>query len=166
MKLGIIGKPDENSFKRASTLGLDFVIASELGCPNFVCGCNYVQKLSYIDNFKKAVEWFSLVIEYAKLLGVKVAVYNCRWNNYIVDDITWKFVLGQLPELGIKYDPSHCIYAGGDYLIEIRDWAERFYHFHIKGSLVVGDKRFDDPPAGLDQTDWRSIMAMLYAKKI
>ena len=226
MKLGIIGKVDESSFKKASELGLDFLefcinvgnepakvfadiskikqwmkiynvsvqsigrwgsdrldtegnyvpeefenckklinVASEVGCPVFVCGCNYVQKLSYMDNLNRATEWFASIIEYARPRGVKVAVYNCRWNNYIVDERTWKIVLGQLPELGIKYDPSHCLVVGGNYLVEMRDWAERFYHFHVKGSLVIGGKLFDNPPAGMDQTDWGSIMAILYAKK-
>ncbi|MBC8079768.1 MAG: hypothetical protein H7X86_05455, partial [Gorillibacterium sp.] len=56
-------------------------------------------------------------------------------------------------------------YAGRDYLQEMSVWGHRFHHVHIKGSLIIGGERFDDPPAGLDQTDWRSFMAVLYAKQ-
>jgi sugar phosphate isomerase/epimerase len=45
-----------------------------------------------------------------------------------------------------------------------KNWGERFYHVHIKGSLIVDGKRVDDPPAGLDQTDWGSFMAILYSQ--
>ena len=69
-----------------------------------------------------------------------------------------------LPELGIKYDVSHCFNRRGDYLREIRDWGDRFLHFHLKGTLYVENEHYDDPPAGLDQTDWPSVMAMLHIK--
>jgi sugar phosphate isomerase/epimerase len=69
-----------------------------------------------------------------------------------------------LPELGIKYDPSHARYAGRDYLKESRDWGGRFHHVHIKGSIIIDGQRFDDPPAGLDQTDWGTFMAILYGQ--
>ena len=50
-----------------------------------------------------------------------------------------------------------------DYLEEIRDWGHRFYHVHIKGTLKVGGKHVDDPPAGLDMINWNALMGMLYA---
>src|SRR5690606_40163880 len=52
-----------------------------------------------------------------------------------------------------------------DYLKEMRDWGDRFTHVHIKGSVIIDGKRYDDPPAGLDQTDWKTFIAILYAKK-
>jgi sugar phosphate isomerase/epimerase len=30
--------------------------------------------------------------------------------------------------------------------------------------LIIDGKRFDDPPAGLDQTDWGAFFSILYAK--
>ena len=47
---------------------------------------------------------------------------------------------------------------------EARDWGERFIHVHLKGSLVIGGERYDDPPAGLDQTNWGAFLAILHAK--
>jgi sugar phosphate isomerase/epimerase len=139
--------------------------AGELGCPNFVCGCNYVKELSLFDNYRAAIEWLGGLIEYARPKGVRVSLYNCHWNNYLDEPNAWAVVLKSLPDLGLKYDPSHSRYAGRDYLKEMRDWGDRFRHVHIKGSLIIGGQRFDDPPAGMDQTDWGSFLAILYAKK-
>lgn len=139
--------------------------AAELGCENFVCGCNYNEELSYFENCKAAIEYLSLLIDEGKRKGVKISTYNCHWNNFIVDGMAWTIIHGHLKDLGIKYDPSHCRYAGGDYLKESMEWGDRFYHIHIKGSLKLGDKRFDDPPAGMDETNWGAFMAILYAKK-
>ncbi|SHE75335.1 Sugar phosphate isomerase/epimerase [Caldanaerobius fijiensis DSM 17918] len=138
--------------------------ASKLGCTVFNTGCNYVESLSYYENCTLAIEFLSKLIEYGKSRGVRIATYNCHWNNFIVNDMAWTLIHGYLKDLGIKYDPSHARYAGYDYLSEIQKWGHRFYHMHIKGSLIVDGKRVDDPPAGLDQTDWPSIFAILYAK--
>lgn len=138
--------------------------ASFLGCPNFVCGCNYLDSLSYYENCTLAISYFSKLIEYSKNKGVKISTYNCRWNNFIVGPMSWTLIHGHLKELGIKFDPSHCIYDGKDYLKEMRDWGDRFNHVHIKGSLVIDGERFDDPPAGLDGTNWGAFMNILYTK--
>lgn len=134
----------------------------ELGSPVFVCGCNYVEGRSLYDNAGSAIAYFSLLLAYGKERGVRIATYNCHWNSYIVDASAWKLVHGHLPELGIKFDPSHARYAGQDYLKEMSEWGHRFLHVHIKGSVIIDGKRFDDPPAGLDQTDWGTFMAILY----
>lgn len=161
-RLDAEGKPVAEEVKACRKL-MD--VAEELGCPNFVCGCNYVKELSLLDNYNAAADLLGSFIAYGKPKGVRVSVYNCRWNNFIVDPTSWSVLLGQLPELGLKFDPSHTRYAGGDYLKEMMDWGQRFYHVHLKGSLIVNGKRFDDPPAGMDQTDWGSFMAILYAAK-
>lgn len=135
-----------------------------LNCPVYVTGCNYVEQFSYYENITFAITYFEKLIEYGKKYGVKIATYNCRWNNFVHSDRAWTLVHGYLKELGIKYDTSHCIYAGGDYLSETKKWVERFDHVHIKGALVIDGERYDDPPAGLDQTDWRSFIGILYAK--
>lgn len=138
--------------------------ASELGCKIYVCGCNYVEGISYYENCQLAISYFSKLIDYGRQKGVQIAVYNCGWNNFVDNSTSWTVIHGYLKELGIKYDPSHSRYAGRDYLKEMRDWGDRFYHVHIKGSLIVDGERLDDPPAGLDQTDWGSFMAVLYSK--
>ncbi|WP_391557649.1 sugar phosphate isomerase/epimerase family protein [Robertmurraya sp.] len=139
-------------------------VASELDCPNFVSGCNYVDEISYFENCSAAIKFFSLLIDYAKPKGVKISTYNCRKVNFVHNPETWKLVHGHLKELGIKFDPSHSRYFGGDYLQETLDWGERFNHVHLKGSLIVNGQRVDDPPAGLDQTDWKTFISLLRVK--
>jgi sugar phosphate isomerase/epimerase len=139
-------------------------VASELGCTNFVCGCNYVDELSYYENCTGAIQFFSLLIDYAKPKGVKVSTYNCRKVNFVHNPEAWKMVHGHLKELGIKFDPSHSRYFGGDYLQETLDWGDRFNHVHLKGSMIINGQRVDDPPAGLDQTDWKTFISLLRVK--
>ncbi|MDP4085930.1 MAG: sugar phosphate isomerase/epimerase [Bacillota bacterium] len=225
MKIGIIGLPNEESFKNAAEKGLEFLefcinvnsnieefinsidlikqwiekydvsvgsigrwgsdridskgnvnkdeleisyklidAASELNCQNFVCGCNYIHELSYYENCQAAIEYFTKLLEYGNSKGVNISTYNCNWNNFVDNEMAWTIIHGYLKDLGIKFDPSHSRYAGRDYLKEMRDWGDRFYHVHIKGSLMIDGERLDDPPAGLDQTDWGTFMAILYSK--
>ncbi|MDT8860203.1 sugar phosphate isomerase/epimerase [Alkalihalobacillus sp. MEB130] len=138
--------------------------ASDLKCSNFVCGVNYVPELSYYENCTAAIGFLSRLVEYAKSKNVTVSTYNCRKGNFVNTPETWKVVHGHVTELGIKYDPSHCRYDGGDYLKETMEWGDRFQHVHLKGSLLVDGKRVDDPPAGLDQTDWKTFLSLLRVK--
>ncbi|MCL7748469.1 sugar phosphate isomerase/epimerase family protein [Halalkalibacter alkaliphilus] len=138
--------------------------ASELNCSNFVCGVNYVPDLSYYENCTAAIRFLSRLVEFAKSKNVTVSTYNCRKGNFVNTPEAWKVVHGHVTELGIKYDPSHCRYDGGDYLKETMDWGDRFQHVHLKGSLMVDGKRVDDPPAGLDQTDWKTFLSLLRVK--
>lgn len=137
---------------------------SQLNSSIYITGCNYVEELSYYENCKLAISYFEKLIEHGKKYGVKIATYNCRWNSFVHSEMAWTVIHGYLKDLYIKYDTSHCIYAGGDYLKETRDWGHRFAHVHIKGALNIEGNRYDDPPAGLDQTDWNSFMAVLYTK--
>ncbi|WP_078435094.1 sugar phosphate isomerase/epimerase family protein [Metabacillus halosaccharovorans] len=139
-------------------------VASELGCSNFVSGCNYVENLSYYENCSAAIHFFSLLIDYAKPKGVNISSYNCRKVNFVHNPEAWKIIHGHLKDLGIKFDPSHSRYFGGDYLQETLDWGDRFNHVHLKGSLMINGQRIDDPPAGLDQTDWKTFISLLRVK--
>lgn len=139
--------------------------AAVLGCPVYVLGVNYVEELSFYENCTCAINYLAELIEFAKPYGIKIATYNCRWGNFIHSDPAWSIIHGHLKDLWIKYDPSHSRYAKGeDYLSEMKKWGDRFAHVHIKGSMLIDGERFDDPPAGMDQTDWGAFMAVLYAK--
>lgn len=161
LRVGTKGEVIEEELERCFRL-ID--VASELGSPNFVSGCNYVEELSYFENCSAAIKFFSLLIDYAKPKGVKISTYNCRKVNFIHNPEAWKIVHGHLKELGIKFDPSHSRYFGGDYLQETLDWGDRFQHVHLKGSMIVNGQRVDDPPAGLDQTDWKTFISLLRVK--
>lgn len=154
------GSLNEEEFQADERL---ILAAEKLGCPIYVTGCNYVEKLSLYENYTVTIRYFEKLLELGRRHGVEIGVYNCRWNNYVVNDPAWSVVMGHLPELKIKFDPSHCIYDGGDYLAEIKKWGHRFGHVHIKGVLQAAGKRVDDPPAGLDTINWGAFMASLYA---
>lgn len=139
-------------------------LARFFDCPVYNVGCNYIEGKDFSENCKNAVKYFSLLLDYAQDKNVKIAVYNCEWDNFVCEPKAWREVLGALPALGVKYDTSHCINRGGDYLKEIADWGERIYHFHIKGNLRVNGETYDDSPAGLDTTKWGAVMALLYIK--
>ena len=138
--------------------------ASIIGCPVYNCGVNYVDGKSFYENCNIAIDYLGKLIEFAKDKGVKIAVYNCRWENFVVEPKVWEVVLSALPELGIKYDISHCIYDNGNYLAEMRDWGHRFYHFHLKGCVYFDNDVYDDAPAGMDCINWGAAMDILYTK--
>lgn len=138
--------------------------AAKLNSPVYVTNCNYNDTISLYQNYTSAINYFNKLIELGKEYGLKIATNNCRWNNFVHSDPAWSVIHGELPDLWIKFDPSHCVYAGGDYLAEMKKWGKRFAHVHIKGSLTIGGERFDDPPAGMDQTNWGAFMAVLYAQ--
>lgn len=138
---------------------------ARLGCPVYHCGCNRVEGMSLFRNYETAINWFSTLIEFAEPLGVKISTYNCHWNSFIDNMEAWDIVHGELPSLGIKFDASHSISYGRDYMEEMRLWGHRFSHVHIKGALRVNGNYVDDPPAGLDQINWHALLGMLYKAK-
>ena len=132
----------------------------ELGCPVYITGCNYVDGLSYYANVTAAIGYFSELLDHAKD-SVKICTYNCSWDNYVDKPREWSIIHGHLPKLGIKFDPSHSVNGGRDYLREAGDWSSRFYHVHLKGTLNVDGIHVDDPPAGLDMINWGALISIL-----
>jgi sugar phosphate isomerase/epimerase len=140
---------------------IDF--CKEIGCPVYVVGVNYVKELSFFENIKATIALLEKLVEYGAQRGVKIATNNCEWGNYVRKPEIWKLVHGHIKELGIKYDPSHCINEHhGDYLQETIDWGKRFYHVHIKGTININNQHIDDPPAGMDMINWPIFMGILY----
>jgi sugar phosphate isomerase/epimerase len=139
---------------------IDF--CTEVGSPLFVTGAGHEEGRGLEENVRRATDHLGALIEYGKPKGVRVALYNCHWGNFAVAPDAWELLMPALPDLGIKYDPSHAIGDGRDYLAELRDWGTKVYHAHAKGSLVIGGKHFPDPPPGMDQTNWGAIFAVLY----
>lgn len=136
--------------------------ASIIGCPVFNSGVNYVESKSFNENCQIAIAYFKELLDFAKDKNVKIAAYNCSWENFVVEPKAWYPIMSALPELGIKYDISHCLGRNGDYLQEMLDWGSRFYHFHLKGVVTVNGEHHDDAPAGLDMINWPVVMDILY----
>jgi sugar phosphate isomerase/epimerase len=140
---------------------IDFCALYEV--PTFLCAPGRAQPgLSFEANCQRAIETLGERVAYAAKQGVRVALYNCRLSNCTYGPAAWQIVLPALPELGIKFDPSHPFYDGKDYLAEARDWGDRFIHFHAKDVLTVGGKRLEDPPAGMGQIAWGPLLHILH----
>ena len=153
------GVINEDEYKLVESL-LDAAIKSDT--PNFVTGLNYDESATMYRNYTNAIEFLGRLCERAKGTNTVVSVCNCDWNNFIVDSFAWNIVLGELPDLMIKFDASHSYAAGRNYLKEISEWGDRIAHVHLKGRVVTDGNRISDPPAGLDDLKWPSIFAALY----
>lgn len=138
--------------------------ASLIGCPVYNVGINYIESQSFYENCNNAIKYISELLDYAKDKNVKIATYNCDWSNFVFNDKAWSVIHTALPSLGIKYDASHCIGRGDDYLKELRDWGDRVYHVHLKGVVYIDGEGYDDAPAGLDQITWGPLFDVLYTK--
>lgn len=136
--------------------------AAALKCPVYITGCNYRPALSYEENCQCAVVYFRRLLEVGAAHGVKICTYNCDWNNFVYEPKAWSQIHSQLPELGIKYDSSHCLARGNNCLQELFDWGRRVYHVHLKGSLVVDGQYLNDMPVGMDTTNWAAFLGILY----
>ncbi len=158
------GTLNEELFKNHLTL---IEAAGKLGCPVYNCGINYADKRTFTQNCAFAIEQLRKLVEFGKEHNVKIAVYNCSWYNFIYDEQTWQIILPAVPGLGIKYDISHCLERGADndFMKEMADWGEYFYHFHLKGCMYVDKQHYDDPPIGLDDVNWGAVFGMLYIKE-
>ncbi len=150
----LIEEEVQNSFRLVD-------VCAALGTGVFNTGVNFVEELSHYANVTAAIQYLERLCEYGEKKGVKIATYNCAWNNYVTSDPIWTLVHGHIPALGIKYDSSHCIHAHRDYLAETQKWGHRFYHVHIKGALMINNTPYIDPPAGMDQTNWGAFIATL-----
>ena len=152
-----------NADKEAQYIAL-MDAAIELGAKTFVCGINKDDSISLYRNYVNAVEFLGKLVDHADR-RIKVAVQNCNWNNFVVSPENWDIVFGEIPELYIKYDPSHAYNRNANYLAELSDWGDRIAHFHVKGTTRAGRRPVDDPPAGMDDIQWGSVFSILYARK-
>ncbi|MFA4016771.1 MAG: hypothetical protein RUDDFDWM_001882 [Candidatus Fervidibacterota bacterium] len=154
---------DEHERKKClNELERSIDVAKRLEAKVFITGGGVSKNETIRQMALRACELLSPFVERAQSYGMKFAFYNCRWANHIFGSEAWDIVFERLPEAGIKYDPSHPFYEGIDYLREMRDYGKRIFHVHAKGCVKIGNERFDDPPAGMDQIDWGSIFAILY----
>ena len=155
------GTMNEEKFQNHLTL-ID--AASKLSCPVYNVGVNWVDGVSEEANYNFAINALKTLVAYGKERNVKIAVYNCSWNNFIYSPRTWSIIMPAVEGLGIKFDTSHALARNSDFMLEMKDWGDRFYHVHLKGTLKVAGEGYDDPPMGLDQTNWGAFFTMLYTK--
>lgn len=108
-----------------------------------------------------AVDTMRPLVDRAHSQGLKVAFYNCHWENVIDRPSAWEIALPLLPGVGVKFDPSHPIQARRDWKAELLASGPHLMHAHAKDVLEVGGKFVADPNPGLGDIRWESFFGIL-----
>ena len=139
---------------------IDF--AARLKCPIVMTGGGDRQGDDLASKMRDLVEVYKGVVDYAAEKGIKLCFYNCRWVNCVIGPAAWDVVLKELPQIGIKFDPSHPYHDGLDPYVELANYAQHVVHFHAKEVLTAGGKVIDEPMAGQGDFDWGKLIGILY----
>jgi sugar phosphate isomerase/epimerase len=117
------------------------------------------------DTFKKGYEDFAArwnpILDVFKregvVFGLEVHPTEIAYDYYTAE-IAVK-AIGERPEFGFNFDPSHLIWQNVDPEAFIRRFGNRIYHVHMKDAIVINDGRrgiigshlrFADPRRGWD----------------
>lgn len=145
------------------------------------------------DRFKTVEENLSLyeqiwtpIIEKAEKSGVRIAIENCpmifsrdEWpggNNLACTPAIWDEMFQRIDSdnLGLNYDPSHCVILDMDYLKPLYQYRNKIFHVHLKDTHLFREKldqvgrmayplQFMVPKLpGLGDIDWAQFCGALY----
>jgi len=137
-------------------------LAAALGARVFVTGSGYAPDEPVEEQWDAIVDELGPKIQAVKARGLEFAFYNCRWANAVYSPAAWRRVLPRLPGAGVKFDPSHPVYYGDDWLVDMRAAGPHILHAHAKDVLKVGGEMIPDPNPGLGQINWGAFFALLY----
>ena len=125
------------------------------------------------------------IISLAEELGVKIGIENCpmlfgadQWpggQNLFTSPENWDRIFSILPSenLGINFDPSHCVWQMMDYIKPVYDYRDKIFHVHFKDIKLYRDKlarvgvmayplNFMSPKLpGLGDVDWGKVVSAL-----
>ena len=179
---------DANTEKReASIAHLRNVIAAsaKLGVGMATTFIGRDQAKTVDENMELVKEIWPPIIEFARSLGVKVAIENCpmlfgpdQWpggQNIMTTPANWRRVFEILPydNFGINYDPSHFVWQMIDYCKPIYEFKDKIFHVHFKDIKLYPDKLqevgimgypldFMQPKIpGLGDVDWGKYVSAL-----
>jgi sugar phosphate isomerase/epimerase len=122
---------------------------------------------------------YAELVDYAEEHNVKMAVETSRHRHVkcIAYNVpTYQRLFDMIPSrnIGVNFDPSHCVWMGLDILNFVRIFGDRLYGFHAKDTEILGpilgdygnidgDKmlwwRFRIP--GWGAIDWRKLVTAL-----
>ena len=138
------------------------------------------------ENLLRYKEIWSPLVELAEQQNVKIAIENCpmlfskdEWpggNNLAASPALWDelFRLIDSKQLGLNYDPSHCVIFDMDYLKPIYRYKDKIFHVHFKDVHIDREKldyhgrqayplRYMSPKLpGLGDIDWSAFCSALY----
>jgi sugar phosphate isomerase/epimerase len=101
------------------------------------------------ESFEPFREVFSPLLELAERKGVRIAIENCPMHDFMTgtgENIAYSpeiwdemFRLVPSENLGLEFDPSHCVWLQIDYIKAIRDYGSRIFHAHAKDMEIRRD---------------------------
>lgn len=104
------------------------------------------------DNWPRLLEIWRPLVELAEDEGVKIGIENCpmyftadEWpggKNIATSPAIWRRLFSDLPSsnLGLNYDPSHFVWQQMDYILPLREFADRLFHLHLKDAQLHPDR--------------------------
>ena len=129
-------------------------VASKMGIPVVTTFVGRDQFKTVEENFDTLfVPVWKPLVELAEEQGVKIAIENCpmlftndQWpggQNLMTTPANWRRafeLLGDSPNFGVCYDPSHCIWLMIDPIAPIFEFANRIFAAHAKDIILRRDK--------------------------
>jgi sugar phosphate isomerase/epimerase len=118
------------------------------------------------NDLNRVIDFFGKLLVEAQRRNLTLALYTCKVSNFAWNPKYWEKIFHDLPDLKLKYDPTHAYHTNKrDYLEEIKLWSNKIVHFHAKGGYLSPEGKRDpmgDPPPGEDQINWPAIFQILH----
>jgi sugar phosphate isomerase/epimerase len=141
--------------------------------------------LTVDQNWSRAVETFTPIVDHAKTAGVTLAFENCpmifshdEWpsgHNIAYAPRIWRRIFETWGDaVGMNYDPSHLVWQMIDATRFVREFGPRMVHVHAKDLMIDRDGLYDHGimsagigwqiprMPGLGEVDWPGFFAGLY----
>lgn len=163
---------------------IDVAGATGIGLVNTFIGRNRFQTVE--ENLELYEKIWTPIIEKAEQANVRIAIENCpmiftqdEWpggNNLACTPAIWDEMFRRIDSknLGLNYDPSHCVILDMDYLKPLYQYKDKIFHVHLKDTHIFRDKldqvgrmayplQFMAPKLpGLGDIDWAKFCSALY----
>lgn len=101
------------------------------------------------ESFGPFREVFSPLLELAERKGVRIAIENCPMHDFMAgsgENIAyspelWDEIFRLVPSenLGLEFDPSHCVWLQIDYIKAIYEYGPKIFHVHAKDMEIRRD---------------------------
>lgn len=107
------------------------------------------------DNWPRFLEVWKPLIQLADDCGVNIGIENCpmsftadEWpggKNLATTPEIWRRMFNDIPNtnFGLNYDPSHMVWQHMDYLLPMKEFADRIFHVHAKDVRIDRDRLND-----------------------
>lgn len=137
------------------------------------------------DNMVLFKEIWPPIVKLAEENHVKIAIENCpmlfgaeQWpggQNLATTPKIWAemFKIIDSPNLGLNYDPSHCVWQMMDYIKPVYEFKDKIFHVHFKdiklyqsklekvGSMAYPLEYMSPKLPGLGDVEWKKFISAL-----